>query len=188
MSFVVLGLLLIRPMSLYDLIKGFEAGVSLFYSASSGSIKRALDGLLAAGHIAVADTGRQARGRKVYEITDTGRQHFHAWLTGDLTGSDLETAVLSRLFFLGHVAPAERLVVLHTIIARTADSLAELESRRDEIAALPVPDEWRALAFHQRAVLDYGIASHRHSLDWLREHLAETERDETERAETERGK
>lgn len=32
-------------MSLYDLIKAFEAGVSLFYGGSAGSIKRALDGL-----------------------------------------------------------------------------------------------------------------------------------------------
>ena len=54
MAHVILGLLLIAPQSLYGLVKAFEAGVSLFYSASSGSIKRALDGLLAQGLIEVA--------------------------------------------------------------------------------------------------------------------------------------
>ena len=55
MANVILGLLLLAPMSLYDLIKAFEQGISLFYSASSGSIKRALDGLLKKGYIVVAD-------------------------------------------------------------------------------------------------------------------------------------
>lgn len=44
---VVLGLLRLRPMSLYDLVQAFGAGVSLFYSASAGPIKRALDDLVA---------------------------------------------------------------------------------------------------------------------------------------------
>ena len=57
MSHVILGLLMLWPQSLYELTKNFEAGVSLFYSASTGSIKRALDGLLADGRIAVGPEG-----------------------------------------------------------------------------------------------------------------------------------
>ncbi|MEE2047557.1 PadR family transcriptional regulator, partial [Nocardiopsis tropica] len=100
MAHVILGLLLIAPQSFYDLIKGFEAGVALFYSASSGSIRRALDSLLARGAIEVASVEPGGRGRKVYRVTGAGREEFRAWMTGDPTGSDLETAALSRLFFL----------------------------------------------------------------------------------------
>ena len=42
-SYVILGLLHIARMSLYDLMKAFEAGASLFYGSSAGSIKRSLD-------------------------------------------------------------------------------------------------------------------------------------------------
>ncbi|GAA2088455.1 hypothetical protein [Actinomadura alba] len=53
---------LIAPQTFYDLIKGFEAGVALFYSASPGSIKRALDTLLARGFIEVASIEAGGRG------------------------------------------------------------------------------------------------------------------------------
>lgn len=33
------------------------------------------------------------------------------------------------------------------------------------------PEEHRDLATHQRATLDYGIASHRFTLDWFRDHI-----------------
>ena len=52
-SYVILGLLHIARMSLYDLMKAFEAGVSLFYGSSAGSIKRSLDKLLAEGAVEV---------------------------------------------------------------------------------------------------------------------------------------
>ncbi|MFC7646508.1 hypothetical protein ACFQX6_42460 [Streptosporangium lutulentum] len=48
MAHVILGLLLIAPQTFYDLIKDSRR-VALFYSASPGSIKRALDTLLTRG-------------------------------------------------------------------------------------------------------------------------------------------
>ncbi|GAA4196019.1 helix-turn-helix transcriptional regulator [Streptosporangium oxazolinicum] len=175
MAHVILGLLLIAPQSFYDLIKGFEAGVALFYSASSGSIKRALDTLLARGFIEVASVEAGGRGRKVYHLTDAGREEFHAWMTGEPTGPDLETAALSRLYFLGLLEPVERVAVLRRITARIEADLAALSALDKQLDkhfdALDVPEEHRDLATHQRATLDYGIASHRFALDWFRDHI-----------------
>ncbi|MCG5446637.1 PadR family transcriptional regulator [Micromonospora sp. NIE79] len=175
MAHVILGLLLITPQSFYDLIRGFEAGVALFYSASSGSIKRALDTLLARGSIEVASAEAGGRGRKVYRVTDAGRQEFHAWMTAELTGPDLETAALSRLYFLGLLPPAERVPVLRRITTRVETDLARLSALDRHLRALEVPEEHRDLATHQRATLDYGIAAHRFTLDWFRAHIAQHE-------------
>ncbi|MEU4324752.1 PadR family transcriptional regulator [Nonomuraea dietziae] len=171
MAHVILGLLLIAPQTFYDLIKGFEAGVALFYSASSGSIKRALDSLLARGLIEVASIEAGGRGRKVYRLTDAGRQEFRAWMTGELTGPDLETAALSRLYFLGLLEPAERLPVLRRITARIETDLAALSALDEHLDTLDVAEEHRDLVTHQRATLDYGIASYRFTLDWFRDHI-----------------
>ncbi|RAY11021.1 PadR family transcriptional regulator [Actinomadura craniellae] len=171
MAHVILGLLLIAPQSLYDLIKGFEAGVALFYSASSGSIKRALDTLLARGLIEVASVEAGGRGRKVYRLTDAGRHEFHAWMTGEPVGPDLETAALSRLYFLGLLEPAERASVLRRITARIETDLAGLSALDRHLDTLDVPEEHRDLATHQRAALEYGIAAHRFALDWFRDHI-----------------
>jgi DNA-binding PadR family transcriptional regulator len=167
---VILGLLLIVPQSFYDLIKGFESGVALFYSASSGSIKRALDSLLARGCIEVASVEAGGRGRKVYRVTDAGREEFRAWMTEELSGPDLETAALSRLYFLGLLEPAERVPVLRRITARIETDLAALSALDKHLDTLEVHEKHRDLVTHQRAALDYGIASHRFMLDWFRDH------------------
>ena len=49
MRFLILGILLDGPLSLYDMRKQFAAGISLFYTASSGSIQRALGQLARMG-------------------------------------------------------------------------------------------------------------------------------------------
>ncbi len=165
---VILGLLLIAPQTFYGLIKGFESGVALFYSASSGSIKRALDTLLAKGFIEVASAETGGRGRKVYRPTGAGREEFRSWMTAEPTGPDLETAALSRLYFLGLLEPAERPAVLGRITARIEADLAALSALDGHLDTLDFPEEHRDLVAHQRAALDYGIASHRFMLDWFR--------------------
>ncbi|GAA4429909.1 hypothetical protein GCM10023169_32700 [Georgenia halophila] len=171
MAHVVLGLLLIAQRSLYDLIKGFEGGVALFYSASSGSIKRALDVLLERGHIEVASVETGGRGKKIYRVTAAGHREFRAWMTGELTGTDLETAALSRLYFLGLLEPAEREPVLRRITARMESDLSRLTSLDEHLDTLEFPEEVRGVLAYQRATLDYGIAAQRFALDWFRQHL-----------------
>jgi DNA-binding PadR family transcriptional regulator len=175
MAHVILGLLLIAPQSFYDLIKGFQSGVGLFYSASSGSIRRALDALLARGAIEVASVETGGRGRKVYRLTDAGREEFRAWMTQELTGPDLETAALSRLYFLGLLGPGERAPVLRRITERIETDLAALSDLDDRLDTLDVPEEHRDVAAYQRATLDYGIASHRFALGWFRDLIGRTE-------------
>lgn len=174
MAHVILGLLLIAPQSLYDLIKSFEAGVSLFYSASSGSIKRALDGLLADGSIEVASTDG-ARGRKVYRVTDAGRAAFRTWMTGEPAG-DVETAALSRLYFLGLLPASERAAVLSRLHERVRSGLSDLERLAERLAEVEIADEHRDLATYQLATLEYGLGSYRHAAGFFEELRQDAER------------
>lgn len=176
MAHVILGLLLIAPQSLYGLVKGFEAGVSLFYSASSGSIKRALDGLLARGLVEAASVEPGTRGKKVYRVTGAGRAEFRSWMTGDPTGPDAEAAALPRLFFLGLLEPDERAPVLRRVTARIESDLDRLVDLARRLDPVEIPEEHRDLATHQLATLDYGISAHRFALAWFRDHLARQER------------
>lgn len=164
---MILGFLHLRPMSLYDLIRAFEAGVSLFYSASSGSLKRALDGLLAAGRVEVASAAPGPRGRKVYRITPAGEQAFAEWMRSDLTEPDAETAALSRIFFLGLLDASERGDVLRRISSRFEAELGRLEELKATVDTVDIPPELVDVAAYQKATLAYGLASHRFALEWL---------------------
>src|SRR5687768_13726794 len=101
MQFVILGLLMLRPMSLYDLHGQFSAGPSLFYSASFGSLHRALRQLVEQGLVTVSDAPGSARGRKVHAPTVAGVEAWRQWMHEPIGGSNAETAMLAKVYLLG---------------------------------------------------------------------------------------
>jgi DNA-binding PadR family transcriptional regulator len=137
----------------------------------SGSIKRDLDMLLAQGFIEATSAQPGVRGKKVYRVTDAGRSEFRSWMSGELGGPNVETAALSRLYFLGLLEPAERPPVLQRITTRIAADHARLASLNERLSAIDVAEPDRDIATFQLATLHYGIASHRFALDWFRDHL-----------------
>ncbi len=171
MQFVILGLLLGGPLSLYDLQKRFAAGISLFYSASSGSIQRALQRLVTDGAVVVAEADGSRRGRKVHRITDDGRERWRAFMLAPIPdGTDAETTVLAKVFLLGRLeAPADRTAVLRSIREHIDSSRATLETLAAEVdaQAAGLDDASRHVFTFQRATLEYGLRSHALMREWI---------------------
>lgn len=163
MRFVILGMLRTGALSLYDVRQAFARTISLFYSASAGSIQRALENLVADGHVDVAEVAGSRRGKRLYRITGDGIVAWQAWMHAPITGSDPEQAMLAKVFFLGALErPADRAAVVDGIRARLDTDLARL---RDLAATAPArPD---AAAASQWATLDYGIRSLELARTWL---------------------
>jgi len=168
MQFVILGLLLAGPLSLYDVHKRFTAGISLFYRASFGSISRALEQLVAQGWAEVEDAVESRRGKKLYSITPAGQEAWRGWMLGPLTGSDLETTMLARVYLLGLLPhDRERRQVVQAIRARLSEDAADLATLADELDARDVVAGLEDIYRFQRATLDYGIRSHALARAWL---------------------
>ncbi|HIW45904.1 MAG TPA: PadR family transcriptional regulator [Candidatus Yaniella excrementigallinarum] len=170
MAYIILGLLTLLPQSLYELTKNFETGVSLIYSSSTGSIKRALDRLLADGKIRI-ESQDGPRGKKTYTITDTGRADFRRWMLDETLPGDPETAMLSRAHFLGLLPIMERVQVASNIREQLHEGLRQLERLEARIETLNVPEDFTAVAHYQKATLQYGLAWYRSTLAWAEEHL-----------------
>ncbi|WP_194411060.1 PadR family transcriptional regulator [Microbacterium cremeum] len=170
MQQVILGLLILHgPLSLYAVQRQFQQGVSLFYSASFGSIQRALRQLADHGLVIVGDSA-DARGSKPYTVTDAGRQAWREWMLSPITGGDVETAALARIFFLGLLSDDdEKRSVIDAVRARVSADLAELVGVAQSVDASEVPLEFADVFVFQRATLDYGIRSNRLALDWCDE-------------------
>lgn len=168
MRFVILGLLLEGPLSLYDLRKRFAAGISLFYSASFGSLQRALQGLIADGSVRRSAAQGDARGRQLYTVTASGRQAWSDWMLAEVDeGADAETKVLAKVFLLGRLPAADRPAALsgaRTPVAAQAQRLRRLQA---ELDAGDVPAEHREAYRYQRASLDYGVRATELLLAWL---------------------
>ncbi|MEQ1736432.1 MAG: PadR family transcriptional regulator [Rhodoglobus sp.] len=171
MGNVILGLLLLSPSTLYGLNKQFEAGVSLFYSASLGSIRSALLALLSKKQVTVKDSVENGRNKKTYSITQSGQAAFAEWMLAPITSGDLETVALAKLFMLGLLPPEERRVVLEGIIARIHADEQGLEHAAGELDSMRLPPEYREIFRFQRLTLDYGLQSHRNGRTFFEEAL-----------------
>lgn len=169
MQFLILGILLDGSLSLYDVRKRFAAGISLFYAASFGSIQHALGQLESQGWVTRADVEGSGRRKKLYIISETGRQAWREWMQAPITGSDAEATMLAKVYLLGRLPATERgecIAVLRDRILADADRLATLV---DEFDPAGIPDDAHEVYRYRRATLDYGIRTHALAVQWLDE-------------------
>src|SRR5947208_13725278 len=79
---VMLGLLSFRPRSGYEIKTAVDRSTRFFWAASYGQISPELKRLEAAGLIEGEDVPTGDRARRVYALTDAGRDELEAWLLG----------------------------------------------------------------------------------------------------------
>lgn len=145
LGLTVLALLHFQPLHPYGiqrLIKqwGKDEVVNVSQRAS---LYRAIERLLAAGLIAVRETGRdqQYPERTVYELTDEGRATMRIWLAEMVAEPKQEFPQFpAALSFVLMLAPEEALEILERRAATLAASLAEQEkglAEQAEVYRLP---------------------------------------------------
>lgn len=108
MEHVILGFLTMGDMTGYDIKRLMSISTSFFYDASYGSIYPALRKLEERGLVKSIEAIESGRLRKVYSITDEGREEFLRWLGGPPGESKFKYDFLMRMFFFAHL-PKEKI-------------------------------------------------------------------------------
>jgi PadR family transcriptional regulator, regulatory protein AphA len=174
MENVVLGLLILRNQTLYELNKAFEQGISLFYSASYGSLQTAIKNLVKKGFIDFEEQVDNGRNKKVYFITSEGKEAFFEWMDADIPTKKLEVTALSKVYFLGLVNSTEqRKQIIEEIIKKIEMVEKELKGLNNEIKEYEIPDELKNISFYQVKTLHYGIQAHTFAKEWFETLLRE---------------
>lgn len=169
MQFLILGLLLTGPLSGYELRKQFTAGISLFYSASLGSIQRALGALESQGLVTKQESTDSGRPKHLYSLTESGHEAWHEWMLSPITESDAEQTALAKVYLLGSLPADDRDAAVALLRGRAATDLERLTALRTEVHATRVPEQLQDVARFRLATLDYGIRSHELFARWLDE-------------------
>ena len=121
---MVLGFLMRGSMTGYELKKRFSLSFSFFSSLSYGSIYPALKKLEQEGCITLkVEVQDGSPNRKVYTITDSGREVFMENLRTPFTLERQKSAFLARLFFFAHLTREER----RTTASRYLESIKEMQ-------------------------------------------------------------
>ena len=98
-TWVVLGLVALKPRSGYEIKSSVDRSIRHFWAASYGQIYPELRRLEEEGWIAGEDDPRGGRSRRVYRITPTGKAALSGWFAGRETRIEMRDESLLRLFF-----------------------------------------------------------------------------------------
>jgi DNA-binding PadR family transcriptional regulator len=164
LEFIILGFLMEREFTGYDIKQKISISTINFYEASFGSIYPALKRLEKDGLIDVREKIEAGRLKKYYRIREAGRERFQAWLEEPMVVHPSRHEHLVKLFFFG-LLPRERAREL------IAEFIRFLQQKRERIAGLKSGVEDRANEF-QLATLQYGVDYYRFMQGWFENYLS----------------
>jgi len=166
----ILGFLNYRPLSGYDLKKIFDTSVQHFWTADQSQIDRTLGRLVEQDWAEVEVVPQNDRpDRKVYHITEAGREELRQWLLTPIRMPPSRTAPLIQVFFAGQLSDEEILSIFERVAEQVRAGMKQLEQ---------IPQQMEAYSEYMRSpreffcwmlTLDLGIKSTQANLDWLEE-------------------
>ncbi len=125
---VCLGMLTAGPASGYDLKKFFESTFGHFFAAGYGSIYPALSSLAAQGLVHCEEIPQEGKpDRKVYSITEAGRERLMQALDNPAPGHKLRSEFLATMFFAHLMSDEQINAVLDNRIREAEEFLAMID-------------------------------------------------------------
>jgi PadR family transcriptional regulator AphA len=160
LRYLILGLLAQRPMSGYD-VKRFLKSLSwLIGSPSSGSLYPILRTLLRENLVSQeVIPGLDRPPRKIYSITDAGRQVLQAWVDEPVKAGASLKAFVMRLLIADHFSRT----ALANHLQQRQTQIADCQTALEKMTEAPGQEG----DFGQRLALSYGLALAAGELAWL---------------------
>lgn len=164
----LLGFLSEQEMSGYDLEKMFSSSVGYFWSAKISQVYRDLHAMENAGWVQSSDfiqTGRP--NKKIFKITDAGKQELENWLISyDVKkDSEIRIGILMRMFFAARRPKEETISILeqHRKNCQNArDKLRNVNQELEESYA-------QAELLYSKITLSYGEKYYQMQVEWCNE-------------------
>ena len=122
MEYLILGLLVLSPMTGYELQQFIRKNLALICSHSAGSVQTALSKLEKDGKVTASEASEGRRRKKIFSITDAGRSAFSSWVAQPMQADKVKNMELSRLFFAGLAQPEERLAAIRDYIRQLKET------------------------------------------------------------------
>ena len=194
MDKMILGLLLLKELTIYEIKNAIQTYLSDMSSSSMGAIQAAIKKLLANDMIGYNECVSNSVNKKIYHITEKGKECFLEWLSTPMSIKKAKNIELSKMYFMGLVMDEKRTDLIQAYIdeqkiklkglheiRNTSSNLdkqvdAFMESNRDKPKHLErlrnctgkqTNEECiRDIAAFSLATLDYGIQSTEFEITW----------------------
>lgn len=204
MDKIILGYLMLRGMSAYDLKTCIKKNLSSMCSASSGSLYAALNKLKAGGLIE-EDKTEAARDKKMYSITSKGRTTFMEWISMPMSSDKVKNIEMAKLFFGGIQDKATLINALNGYVKNLENEhkeLMEIKKINDSMSKEAIQNminnlsndpynkegikalnsnvsesQIKQIYENQMRTLSFGIAHTEFQIDWFKKEISKIEKE-----------
>ena len=207
MDKLILGLLMIKHFTVYEIRQVMRQNFSSMCSDSLGSIQAALKKLSQQGAVTYSEYVEKGKMKKEYAITASGRFLFLEWLKTPIDMSKNKNMDLGKFLFMGYLPKKEQLQMLDLTIEGLEVEVQEFEAVKDAIRFTEEQEKVKAyleqnshlatelietsqaadlaesisqIGYFEIKTLEFGLDSARFQLEWfskLRQQLAKNEKE-----------
>lgn len=128
MDKIILGLLMIKKLTIYELRSIIEMNFTSMCSNSMGSIQAAIKKLLEKKMIVYEELVENSVNKKFYTLTNEGKECFLEWVQTAMISGKMKDMELSKLFFMGFVPTKKRLSLIESYLADLKKEKEHLEN------------------------------------------------------------
>ncbi|CAK8054317.1 PadR family transcriptional regulator [Eupransor demetentiae] len=161
---IILGLLMKKPLTGYELRERIEEHLIHFYDGGYGMIYPTLKKLEAAGLVTKETVVQSDKPNKnIFAITPAGKAAFKEALEADLADDSFKSDYLLRLYFGEFLDKKE-------LIALTQEKIRHTQSHYDALKSKST--NWdKSATPEQKFTYEFGLAQYENSLNLLRKEL-----------------
>lgn len=167
MDNIILGLLFLCNRTVYELRERIDKGLNLMYSSSMGSIQAAVKKLLHCGYIDYEETVENRKYKKVYRITESGKQQFLRWVNTPIAAQGVRCPELVKVYFMGFSEKENREASIQNYISFLKEQYCALEMICAEAKTVTVPANGKDILNYQLASAFYGRDLYKFNIDWF---------------------
>lgn len=174
MDNIILGLLLLQSRTIYELRERIEKGLHLMYSSSMGSIQAAIKKLLQHGYISFEETVEHGKYKKIYSVTDSGRQYFSEWINAPIEQQGVKNPELAKVYFMGFSDKKSREENIRAHISYLREQYRTLQIICEEAEHVEISPEHQDILTYQLAAARYGRDFMKFNIEWYENLLIQT--------------
>lgn len=177
MENIILGLLMIKPLSGYEIQKFIKDNFNMICSESYGSIQKALYKLVEKESIKFQEIAKGKTIIKKYFITESGERIFKTWVASPMQAKKVKNMELAKLFFLGFSSNQEKINAIEDYILQIQDIKGQLLLIYKEFSRSVLNKRENELDYeifkYNKLMIKYGLDAAEFEIQWYKKILEE---------------
>ena len=133
MDKIILGILMLRRMTAYELRNTIRDNFKSMCSDSLGSIQAALKKLLSLKMVTFEELVEKGVNKKRYAITDAGEKILMEWIKIPIDISKTKNIDAGKLLFMGYISKSEQKNLINKIILSLEEEYTALKNLKESI-------------------------------------------------------